>query len=142
MRLIQLAAIAAACLSLTALAQVYKWVDEKGVTHYGQTPPANAASHEVELRDPTGGPSPNAPAGPSVQEMENGFRQRQLERKEAEAKEASQRQSRCGDLRSRLNTLKSRARRIYNVEKQEYMSDEERNSRIAQLEADYGRYCR
>lgn len=37
-----LATLAAAVLAAPAGAELYKWVDDKGVTNYGSTPPANA----------------------------------------------------------------------------------------------------
>jgi len=146
MRLRQLAVIVAACLPLTAPAQVYKWVDAQGVTHYGQKPPASANSQEVELRDPTGGPDPHALPPPSAAEMENGFRQRQAERKEAEAKQAAaqaQRQQNCMALRDRVNGLSS-GRRVYTLNdrgERVYLTDGERNSRLASAQADYARNC-
>lgn len=34
-----------------ANAQIYKWVDANGVTHYGERPQGNAKAKLVELRD-------------------------------------------------------------------------------------------
>jgi hypothetical protein len=34
---------------VTASAAIYKWVDEKGVTHYSETPPSNQKSQKVQL---------------------------------------------------------------------------------------------
>ena len=49
--------IAFACLALfaaSALAQpVYKWTDAQGVVHYGDRPPADAATEEVPIEPPT-----------------------------------------------------------------------------------------
>jgi hypothetical protein len=39
-------AVVLAALAIPASAQLYKWVDDKGVTNYGSTPPANARSVE------------------------------------------------------------------------------------------------
>lgn len=33
---------------VTAGATIYKWVDEKGVTHYSQTPPAKQKAQEIQ----------------------------------------------------------------------------------------------
>src|SRR3954471_3628605 len=44
-----------------ALAQIYRWVDEKGVTHYEEKPAAKSAK-PVDLVDPTGAPKPAEPA--------------------------------------------------------------------------------
>src|SRR3990172_1124821 len=41
-----LAVVAAAVLASPAGAQLYKWVDDKGVTNYGSAPPANARNVE------------------------------------------------------------------------------------------------
>ena len=53
-----------------AFAQVYKWVDERGVTHYGERPPQGGKASEVpdRLGSPGGTgprPSPPAPSGDS-----------------------------------------------------------------------------
>ena len=51
-----------------ALAQIYRWVDEKGVTHYGQRPEGNGAggAHELNMKDPTGGAKPAETPPPTV----------------------------------------------------------------------------
>ena len=47
-----------------AFAQVFKWVDERGVTHYGERPPHGAKATEVQdkLASPAPGRAPAAPA--------------------------------------------------------------------------------
>ena len=47
-------ALLAASLVLCAHAEVYKWVDEKGQTQYGQSPPPGADATRMNV--PTGGP--------------------------------------------------------------------------------------
>jgi hypothetical protein len=49
----------AALLALCAHAEVYKWVDEKGQTQYGEMPPADAAATRVKVPAPG---STDAPA--------------------------------------------------------------------------------
>lgn len=55
--------LAGVCASLSSLAaaQVYKWVDERGVTHYGQRPPSTQSGARV-LREP----APPAVAAPAT----------------------------------------------------------------------------
>jgi hypothetical protein len=36
-------------LSSTTLAQVYKWIDERGVTHYGDKPPAHHSTTQISI---------------------------------------------------------------------------------------------
>src|SRR5258706_13780417 len=48
-----------------ALAQVYKWVDERGVTHYGERPPKGGKASEVpdRLRPPPSGAATGSRGG-------------------------------------------------------------------------------
>jgi len=43
-----------AALSGTAAAQVYKWVDENGVTHYAEVAPHGVPATEIDIRPPLG----------------------------------------------------------------------------------------
>ena len=45
-----------------ALGQAYKWVDDKGVTHYGDKPPAQKPATEVAPPTSPGGSAPGAAA--------------------------------------------------------------------------------
>jgi len=83
-----------------AWAQLYKWVDERGVTHYGEKPPANQPGAPVTLRDATGGPKPEEPASKpkaprrqetELQRQEREFQRRQ-ERRDQEAADERRRQ--------------------------------------------------
>jgi hypothetical protein len=58
-------ALVLAALAAPAGAQMYKWIDDKGVTNYGSTPPANARSVEkVDERVSTvPGPKPEVQPG-------------------------------------------------------------------------------
>jgi len=58
-------------LAAPAYAQVFKWVDERGVTHYGERPPQGGKATEVPDKLGTPGgvpPKANAPAeAPALQ---------------------------------------------------------------------------
>src|SRR5689334_23079425 len=54
--IMRIAVLGAVLAAAPAWAQVYKWVDEQGRTHYGEKPPASKAA-PVDLRDSTGGPA-------------------------------------------------------------------------------------
>jgi hypothetical protein len=45
-----------------ALGQAYKWVDDKGVTHYGDKPPAQKSATQVAPSTPPGASAPGAAA--------------------------------------------------------------------------------
>jgi hypothetical protein len=54
----------AACLPALAAAQMYKWVDEKGVTHYSETPPPSGKSETLSIK-PRSAPEPPKEAVPA-----------------------------------------------------------------------------
>jgi hypothetical protein len=132
-----------------ALAQVYKWVDANGVTHYGESPPAASKSREVKLRDanPRADNAPQPAAAGAYKDRELEFRKRQAERERAEARVAEDKGARereCRTAANELNNLRSSGR-IYDLnEKGErvWLSDAQRDSAIAKHEAEYNRRCR
>lgn len=105
-RTVVILAAASCVLAAGAYAATYKWVDDQGVTHYGEKPPPGQKSQEVKIR--TGPPaSPAAPAetpaakgkeapaakgkdGPPatrLQEQEREFQQRRVDRMDKEREE-------------------------------------------------------
>ena len=70
------------CLLITPITQAgtYRWVDENGQTHFGDRPPANAASDEVELKAPA--PSSDADARARKERMNEFLEQTEQERAE------------------------------------------------------------
>jgi hypothetical protein len=81
--IIRWALIGALALPLLAHAQIYKWVDDQGVTNYGNKPPPNA----VGLTTLTGGesrvsviPSPRPQPAPAASERDLGSRIARVER--------------------------------------------------------------
>ncbi len=134
-------------LVVPAMAQVYKWVDDKGVTHYGERPPQGKKAEKVEQRLANPEPAPGAAAQPNWKEQDLEFRKRRIETEQTEAKdkqrETSQRQT-CNQARDQLAQMKS-ARRLYRLdEKGErvFQSDDERNAAIARFERLVSDRCR
>jgi hypothetical protein len=134
-------------LLVPATAQVYKWVDEKGVTHYGERPPQGKKAEEVEQRLANPGPAPGKAAQPGWKEQDLEFRRRRIETEQAEAKnkqrETSQRQA-CNQARDQLAQMKS-ARRLYRLDdkgERVFQSDDERNASVARLEQLVSERCR
>ncbi len=134
-------------LAVPAMAQVYKWVDEKGVTHYGASPPQGKKAQEVEQRlaNPAGAPGTAAQPGWKEQDLE--FRKRRIESEQTEAKEkqreTSQREA-CKQARDRLALYKSARGSFHLDEKGErvWRSDAEHNASIARLEQQISERCR
>ncbi|MBE0616112.1 MAG: DUF4124 domain-containing protein [Burkholderiales bacterium] len=118
---------------------MYKWVDEKGVTHYGERAPQGRKAQTVQQRLANPGPAPGKTGQPSWQDKELEFRGRRVEAEQAEAKQKRQddanRQA-CNQARDRLALAKS-ARRMYRLDEQGqrvYQGEEENRATIAQME--------
>ncbi|MBK8188417.1 MAG: DUF4124 domain-containing protein [Cellvibrio sp.] len=60
MRLFQVTILFLILISFTTNADVYKWVDEKGVTHYGNQKPPEAKAEQVKVSGGGGGNSSNS----------------------------------------------------------------------------------
>ena len=128
-------------------AQVYKWVDEKGVTHYGERPPAGKTAREVEQRLANPAPAPGKAEQPDWQAKELEFRSRRVEAGQTEARqkqqEAAERRQ-CNQARDRLAQMKA-ARQMYRLNdkgEREYQGEEENRAAIAELERSIAQRCR
>ncbi len=91
-------------LPLLAHAGVYKWVDANGQTHFGDRPPAQAASSEVEVNAAPSRTDPSAEARHQnvtrfldEQQRESGRSSRQLSKRPVNSRRS--RQSYAGNCR-------------------------------------------
>lgn len=130
-----------------ASAQVYKWIDENGRTHYGERPPQGRKAQEVDQRLANPGPAPAKAAEPDWKAKDLEFRGRRIEAEQAEARQKQQetanRQA-CNRARDHLAQMKT-ARGLYRLNDQGervYASEEERRASMAQLEAQIAQHCR
>jgi len=105
-----------------AFAQVYKWVDERGVTHYGERPPQGRKASEVPNKLGTPGPASAAkessppqdrsPQQGQTQPQEQGSRQVPPQQPQAappldrQAQDALRRLEQCNQQRDLLARLK------------------------------------
>jgi hypothetical protein len=125
-------------LALPCFGQVYRWVDQNGVTHYGERPPQGKSAREVQ--DRLGTPAAASP-GPDMdwQAKDREFRARQLRAQTADeqkAREAAGRQQQCNQQRDSLARLRQSGRTYRLDEKGEriYLGDEDREALIARQE--------
>jgi len=122
-------------LPLFASAGVYKWVDANGQTHFGDRPPAQAASSEITVK--AAPDSEDAVALERHQKMTQFLEQQQEERKarqaaDAQAEEkAAKRAEVCRKLQARLKFLAS-VSTFYNLNDQgeRVFVNEAENARI------------
>ena len=135
-----LAIVLAAALPAAAQA-LYKWVDEKGVTHYSESPPEKGSAAKIELKVPPGG----APAAPDWKEREIESRKQRIERDQAarEAREAAEKARRCRAAQVALDLLRN-GRRVYKLDdkgQRVYLEDEQRPALIQERERDARENC-
>ena len=85
---------ASALLATSAQAQIYKWVDERGVTQYSETPPVNGKASRLVVSGPLSqaGTVRDGPQQWAEKEVE--FRKRQVDRTTAERAEQQQKLAR------------------------------------------------
>lgn len=116
-------------------AQMYKCVDERGVTHYSETPRPGCKGGKVDIR-PIPPVSGNAAARPNDLAGQNAeFKRRQIEREESEGREKAALAQRCARLRYELGVLSSGTRIFETTSQGErvYLDDAARDARLVQL---------
>lgn len=133
---LRFALIGAMLAALPAQAQVYKCVDERGVTHYTDKPPPGCKSaRELDIKPipPVGGSVKPRPE--DLKREEHDFQRRQADRQRAEAKERAELERRCRQARSDLSRL-STQRRVAETNKQGervFLDDAERERQVERL---------
>lgn len=124
--------------------QIYKWVDEKGVTQYTTIPPPSGKAQAIKPA-----PAAPAPAAKTWQEQELEFRARQVERAEARHKEdrlqqeAARRRAACAAAQRDMRNLKEQ-RPVYTQNEKgekQYLSDPQRADEERKIQAFMDREC-
>lgn len=121
--------------ALPAWGQMYKCVDQNGVTHYADAPMPGCKGREVDIRPipPLSGEVSRGSGDFAQQDAE--FKRRQNERAAAEAQEQASLESRCSSLR-REHAVLSSGRRLWRFSEQGervYLPDEVREQRLAHV---------
>jgi hypothetical protein len=143
--------IALAGLALPAWSQIYKWVDEKGVTQYTGTPPPGSKGQVIKAppRSKAGDTATETPALKSWQEQEIEFRQRRVEAEETGRKEKTNAEREmalrraCAGVRADLENLRMQ-RPIVRIDERgerRYIEDKERVELIHKTEQRLQRDC-
>ncbi len=129
-----------------ALAGMYKWVDEQGITHYSQTPPPSGKAQQIKP-PPTPADSEAAVKRLEAQREEA---QKQHEAKQQDAQESQKnaspqaiREESCRLARQNLGTLETNTRVAIqgadgNVKR---LSEEERQARLTEAKKQVEEYC-
>lgn len=127
-------------------ASVYKWTDDKGMTHFGDQQPTGVVAEKVNVRSGTS--SQAAGDRQSPQERLGDLQKRQEgeaeERKETAVQEANrkQREANCSTARANLKVIDSNARiRVEENGEQRYLSPEEIAEKRTNFEDIVGQNC-
>ena len=98
--ILSLMCILFASAAFAASEKVYKWTDSKGVTHYGQRPPANTDTEVIKPQ--TGHSDPVAYTGTGASAAAG-----QTDAKKTETEKPLKDPERCSQARKNLETLKT-----------------------------------
>jgi len=119
---IALMAVGSGLNQIASGATIYKWVDEKGVTHYSESSPPQKKSQPIEIQTApsTSGEKTGTAAGKTLQQQELEFQQRRMEREAAASKEQAERQAvrlaesekkrKCAEAKARIALLQKQRR--------------------------------
>ena len=137
--------------SFAAQAEVYKWVDANGKTHFGDKVPESAKVETLNLPNSPRSNQPDANASPEEikqrqQKLINAINEdRSLKQKKTQ--EQTEKQAKlnheCTKLRDYLKNISSG--RIYDLDKKGeriYANDTEHEKEVKQTESTLKKYCR
>ena len=122
-------------LTLPAGAQMYKCVDERGVTLYTDKPRPGCKGGEVDIQPIPPVSGKVTPYREDLQAAERDFKRRQIQREREEAAAAK----RDSELRKRCARQKLELERLASVRR---MDDRLREARLKQLNEDFAQQCR
>lgn len=125
-------------LSATSMAgQVYKWVDEKGGTHFGANPPQGQAATSINtvIAQPKSPPAAAEPAAAVVDGSNTEQQAIDAKVKQQVAKETAERKKYCESVRTNLAQLQNNPRLRAEVNgEQVRLGEDERQARIAEAQ--------
>jgi len=133
----------------TATAEtIYKWVDDQGITHYGDEPPSGTDAQRIEAsEEPSSSETERAQQQleTTTERLEERRRERLEERRAAqrEQRKREQREKRCQELRQALRNVK-RNRNLIKPDGEggyEAMTEQERQKRVAERRKRLKKQC-
>ena len=130
----------------------YKWVDEKGITHYSAQPPTDKEI-KADRIETSRGEAPSSEALKSQEERRQSLREAADQRNEKKMKQAEQvsaaeqkeqNKKNCDQAASNMKTLleNARVRETRQDGEVSYLSEEERQDRIKQNRDYVDTYCK
>lgn len=128
-----------------AAQQMYKWVDEKGTTHFSEYPPPEGKGAKIEVKPPAteNKYNPDAWRDKDKAARELKAKQNVADDNAAKREEASRAQN-CRRAREGLDNVKN-ARRVYSLNdkgERVYLDDKDRPAEIERWTREVEKYCR
>jgi hypothetical protein len=126
--------------------QVYKWVDDQGITHFGAQPPQGQPATSVNVSAPQPKPSASeakrsTPTFDSIADPEQAAIDKKV-KAEVAAKEAERKQF-CKDARLNLSQLENNPHLRIDVDGEvKRLSEDERQGRIGDLRKSIAENCK
>lgn len=134
-------------LSPMASAEVYRWVDEQGVTQFSQTPPRSQTYDTVKVPSQ---PQPDPAAEEKLKrdaeragEWQRSRKAKQ-EKQRAESEQEEQRRKNCETARSNLDTLENLGTRMLQMPDGQYVrpTEEDVEKRKQEAQKAIGEFCK
>ncbi|WP_313517897.1 DUF4124 domain-containing protein [Pseudomonas sp.] len=125
-------------LAAPASAQVYKWVDAEGITHFGSQPPQGQPATAVDTAPTLPRAAPQLPAPGSLPKLDSQIEDDEQGAIDAKVKEEvaareAERKRYCDAVRTNLAQLQNNPRVQVNIDGQvRRLREDERQSRIAE----------
>jgi len=135
-------------LQATAVASVYKWVDEKGQVHYGAQPGNTGAERVTIRKNETTAPRTvkTKEEGEQAEDGEKATDPAAAEAKKPEEPKISKKEKRrlCNEAKTDIATISSRGRMREINKKGEYiyLSEKQRQKRLSAARKKQRKYCR
>ncbi|MEW6314336.1 MAG: DUF4124 domain-containing protein [Pseudomonadota bacterium] len=135
--------------SVTAAAQIHKWVDVDGNVHYTDQPPPKEIKGQI-LKIPDRATTDGTLPGKSTAEQEMEFRKRRVEQEETATKQqqeetaAREGAANCAQATQQLNALRGGARmtRFNEQGEQVFLDDSARQEAIKQTQKAVDSWCK
>ncbi|RMD69505.1 MAG: DUF4124 domain-containing protein [Gammaproteobacteria bacterium] len=118
---------------------IYRWIDEKGITHFSQTPPPVGQVQEIQVQVPHGPPPSSLKTLETMKEAPPKEEDRARAEEQARIKKEV-----CSALRKNLETLE-RYPRLYRKDEQGnvvWITEKERQALIKKTRAQLKEFCK
>ena len=145
--MIRIVLLSLVLLPLAAAAQLYKRVDEKGVTHYSETPPPDGKGAKVDIKSspPATGAAPTDWRQKELDSRQTRIQKEQQEQnqKAQEQNVASARRNNCLESQRQLDIAQT-PRPVFQVNEKGdkvYLDDKERQRQIDGWKDNVRKYC-